>query len=255
MLKKLQYTAKTHNLTVPLSIHFAFLYNKGVNSKTKNLVRKTLLISIPILLIFYSANSFGQAPNLSKRDLSIPNLCPTTKSILKFNWFKKVFHPCQTFSEVFTVSNECFDKQPFKLSMSAVISLSDRGVELYFTKLRLNKIPPSWGNKVFLGFKILDTNRKMSLKVKEKREISVDLHNHQFIGRPKQIMTIYGPQKEGGQDKYDNLIENELERVNDGHNFRFYLRVSNKDRGIVIVLPGPILENLPQKIKQRNTCH
>ena len=95
----------------------------------------------------------------------------------------------------------------------------------------------------------------MSLKVKEKREISVDLHNHQFLGRPKQIMTIYGPQKEGGQDKYDNLIENELERVNDGHNFRFYLRVSNKDRAIVIDLPGPILEDLPQKIKQRNTCH
>ena len=65
-------------------------------------------------------------------------------------------------------------------------------------------------------------------------------------------MTIYGPQKEGGQDKYDNLIENELERVNDDDNFRFYLRVSNKDRSIVIDLPGPILEDLPQKIKQRN---
>ena len=138
--------------------------------------------------------------------------------------------------------------------MSAVISLSNKGVELYFNNLSLKKVPPSWGSKIFVGFKILDTRKKSSFKVKKTREIPINLLNYQFSNRPKQIMIIYGPQQEGGQDEYENLIENELEEVNDRDHFRFYLTISNEDRTDVLNLPGPTLEGLPRKIKQRNTC-
>ena len=225
-----------------------------MNSKIKKIIKKRIYQFIPILLLFCSINTFCQEIPSLERERYIPNLCPSTNNILKFNWFKKFFHPCQTFSEGFKVTNECFDKHPFKVSISAVISLSNKGVELYFNKLSLKKVPPSWGTKVFVGFKILDTRKKSSFKVKKTREIPVNLLNYQFSNRPKQVMIIYGPQKEGGQDEYENLIENELEKVNDRGHFRFYLTISNEDRTDVLNLPGPRLKDLPRKIKQRNTC-
>ncbi|MBG09242.1 MAG: hypothetical protein CME68_10820 [Halobacteriovoraceae bacterium] len=225
-----------------------------MNSKIKNLVKKVFFVLIPLFLFFYDLDSFSQETPSLKREQKILHLCPNTNNILKFKWLKKFFHPCQTFTESFKLTNECYDKYPLKVSITAVISLSNRGIELYFKNLKIKKASNSWGDKVFIGFKILDDKKNLSFKVKEHREITIELVEQQFSGRHKQIMTIYGPQREGGQDKYENLIENELEKINDLGHFRFFLTISSEDRGDTLHLPGPILKDLPNKIKQRNTC-
>ena len=138
--------------------------------------------------------------------------------------------------------------------MDGTISLSNKGIEFYLKKLKLTNIPKSWGNRVFIGFKVLDKNKDLSFKVKEHREIKVELINQQFLDKPKKFMTIYGPQREGGQDEHENLIENELEELDERSHFRFYLTISSEDRDDTLHLPGPILKDLPRKIKQRNTC-
>ena len=78
------------------------------------------------------------------------------------------------------------------MSVTGSLFLSTKGVELKFKAIKLEKTPQNWGEKIFIGFKILDETQKKFFKVKEIREISLKIKDGQFSGRPESTMVIYG---------------------------------------------------------------
>ena len=193
-------------------------------------LKPPLALSSWLFFFFFGTKvSFSTESTYQNRNLDIPLLCPKTNHILKFSWLKKVFQPCQAFKEDFTLTNTCFNRDPFSVSVTGSLFLSTKGVELKFKAIKLEKTPQNWGEKIFIGFKILDETQKKFFKVKEIREISLKIKDGQFSGRPESTMVIYGSKNEGGQDQYETLIENDLEGVNKKGVFRFYLTLKVMD--------------------------
>ena len=205
------------------------------------------------LSFIFSLKSYSLGKKPPKTDL---NVCPGTPSSLRFSWFSKIFHPCRSYNKEFLFNNHC-KKDPLKISSRSKFFISSNGVTLHFFDLSISSVPPNWGEKLSLGFEIVDKDSNQLFKTKETSEAVIKIsdghynRNGEFLNE----IRIYGPAREGGQDEGGNLIENQFQGINPKGQFRFNFLVYSDGRNDMLKIPGPLLKDLPKKLKQRNTCN
>ncbi len=184
-------------------------------------------------------------------------VCPGTPSSLRFSWLSKFFHPCRSYNKEFLFNNHCKSKDPFKVHSRSKFFVSSNGITLHFFDLSINSVPPSWGEKLSLGFEVVDQNSNQKYKTKETSEAVIKISDGHYIrnGGFLNEIRIYGPAREGGQDEGGNLIENQFLGINPKGQFRFNFLVYSDGRNDMLKIPGPLLKDLSKKLKQRNTCN